>query len=318
MKRHVIGTGPLSATILDQGSVLQDVRLEGVDHSLTLGSPDLGLYETKMASFGGLIGPVVNRISKAQATLDGVALTFEENKPGYTLHSGSAGTHRKRWEVEEAGQDALALTLHLPDGEGGFPGERDLRAEWRVDGAELTLVVEATTDRPTYMNVANHSYWNLDGSESVDGHTLHMAAERYMIHDAKGLPTGNIRPVDGSIFDFREPRAIQTGAAPHYDNNIVLADGRRELTVVAVLTGVTGTKMTMATTEPGLQIYDASKMEDLGVPDHQGRPFGAFRGLALEAQGWPDAMNHEGWPSVRLDPGRLYRQVTRWSFEAPT
>ena len=312
--RHVIGTGPLRAAILEQGSILQDVRLGGIDHSLTLGTSELALYEGSMASFGGLIGPVVNRIAGASAPMDEHVLFFEENKPGVTLHSGGAGTHRMRWDATERSETTLTLALDLPAGMGGFPGDRRVEAHWRAEGGTLTLTVTATTDAPTFVNFANHSYWNLAGTETYEGHALRVAADRYLPARDDGLPTGDVAEVAGTPFDFREGRAMGP-EGPAYDNNLCLSDapaGRPR--DVAVLTGG-GIEMTLATTEAGLQVYDAAKMKPTGVPDHQGRPFGPHRGIALEAQGWPDAPNHPDWPSVRLDPGETYRQVTSWSFE---
>ena len=314
--RLTLSDGPLTAAILTWGSNLQDVRLAGVPHSLTLGSPEFAPYEGPLASAGGLIAPVANRISGAAAPLDGRTVELEERPgEGLTLHSGSGGTHRKLWRVEDRGPAHALLAVDLPAGEAGFPGERRLTARWRAEGAALTLTVEATTDAPTWINVANHSYWNLDGSETIAGHVLDCPADRYLPADDDGLVTGEVAPVDGTPLDFRGGRTLAAGA-PHVDHCLVLSDARRDLEDAATLTGASGVGMTLATTEPGLQVYDGWKLKDVGSPDHGGRPLAAHRGVALEAQGWPDAPNRPGFPSVRLDPGETYRQVTRWTFAA--
>ena len=314
--RLTLSDGPLTAAILTWGSNLQDVRLAGVPHSLTLGSPEFAPYEGPLASAGGLIAPVANRISGAAAPLDGRTVELEERPgEGLTLHSGSGGTHRKLWRVEDRGPAHALLAIDLPASEAGFPGDRRLTARWRAEGAALTLTVEATTDAPTWINVANHSYWNLDGSQTVAGHVLDCPADRYLPADDDGLVTGEVAPVDGTPLDFRGGRTLAAGA-PHVDHCLVLSDARRDLAHAATLTGASGVSMTLATTEPGLQVYDGWKLKDVGSPDHGGRPLAAHRGVALEAQGWPDAPNRPGFPSVRLDPGETYRQVTRWTFAA--
>ncbi|MFQ6546596.1 aldose epimerase family protein [Aestuariibius sp. 2305UL40-4] len=309
----VLSGGALTAKVLSWGAILQDVRLEGVSHALTVGTRTVEPYLTRMASFGGLVGPVVNRISGARAVIDGAEYRFEANHEGRnTLHSASAGTHRKLWTVADHDEGLVRLEITLPDGEGGFPGNRSVSVTYAVDDAALTLTVEAETDAPTLLNFANHSYWTLDGAETVADHRLQIAAERYHLHDATGLPTGEIADVDGTRYDFREERRLNLEKP--YDNNMILADAQRPLTRVAELTAGTGVRMVLETTEPGLQLYDAYKMTDLGVPDHEGRPLGPHRGVALEAQGWPDAPSYPDWPQIIARPGEMYRQVTRWTF----
>ena len=308
--RVVLRGGDLEVALLTHGARIQDVRLRGVP--LTLGADALRPYEGPMASVGGLIAPVVNRLSGARAALDGRGIGLEANRGGLTLHSGSAGTHRKVWKLEDAGEAAAAMSITLPDGEAGFPGRRRLAARFAVEPpATLVLTIEATTDAPTLMNAANHSYWRL-GGEDLAGHRLRVAAEHYLPTDDDGLVTGEVAPAEGA-FDLRGGRSLD-GAT--YDHSFCLSDGRGARKPVARLEGPAA-RMEMATTEPGLQVYTGDKLRDFGVPGHDGRPFAPRAGLALEAQGWPDAPNHAGWPSIRLAPGETYRQETAWRFEAP-
>ena len=310
VRRVVLRAGDLEVALLTHGARVQDLRLGGVP--LTLGTDALGAYGGPMASVGGLVGPVVNRIAGAQAPLDGGTVRLEANSDGLTLHSGSGGTHRKVWALEEAGEAHTVMAVALPDGEAGFPGNRRIVARFELTApAALTLRVEARTDAPSWINLANHSYWRL-GGEEIDGHRLRVAADRYLPAGPSGLPTGEVAEVEGS-FDLRGGCRLD---GLRYDHCFCLAGGRRALTPVAWLEGPAA-RMEMATTEPGLQVYTGDKLRDFGVPGHDGRPFAPRAGLALEAQGWPDAPNHPRWPSVRLDPDQVYRQETRWTFHPP-
>lgn len=307
--RVVLREGELEVALLTHGARIQDVRLRGTP--LTLGTDAFAPYEGPMASMGGLVAPVVNRLSGARAALDGRTVALEDNQGDLTLHSGSGGTHRKVWTLAEARKSAAAFSILLPDGEAGFPGNRRLLARFDLaPPATLTLTLEAETDAPTLLNAANHSYWRL-GGDGLEGHRLRVAADRYLPTDAEGLVTGEVLETEGA-FDLREGRTLD--GTVRLDHCFCLADARRELTPVAWLEGPAA-RMEMATTEPGLQVYTGWKLRDYGVPDHGGRPFAPGAGLALEAQGWPDAPNHAGWPSIRLGPGETYRQVTRWRFE---
>ena len=307
--RVVLGAGDLEVALLTHGARLQDVRLRGV--SLTLGTDALAPYEGPMGSFGALVGPVANRIAGARAPLDGRAVELEGAGDGPILHSGSGGTHRKVWTPDGSSDAEAAMSIALPAGEAGFPGERRIVARFEVSPpATLTLTVEAETDAPTWINVANHSYWRL-GGEGVADHRLRVDADRYLPAGPSGLPTGEVSPVEGP-FDLRELRALDP--IFDYDHNFCLSEAPRPLTPVAWLEGPAA-RMELSTTEPGLQVYAGGKLRDLGVADHEGRPFAPHAGMALEAQGWPDAPNHARWPSVRLDPGERYRQITRWRFE---
>ena len=309
VRRVVLRAGALEVALLTHGARIQDLRLGGVP--LTLGTDALAAYEGPMASVGALIGPVVGRIAGASAPLGGAVVRLEE-RGGLTLHSGSGGTHRKVWTLEDAGEAHAVMAMELPAGEAGFPGDRRIVARFEAAApAALTLSVEATTDAPTWINVANHSYWRL-GGEGLAGHRLRVAADRYLPADDDGLPTGEVAAVEGP-FDLRRGRPL---GAFDYDHNLCLSDARRALTPVAWLAGPAA-RMELSTTEPGLQVYAGHKLRDFGVPGHDGCPFGPRAGVALEPQAWPDAPNHPVWPPIRLDPHEIYRQETRWRFDPP-
>ena len=192
-----LAAGDLTVRLITLGSIVQSVRLAGVDHDLTLGSDDVADYEGAMRYHGSLIGPVANRISNARAIIDGMSYELERNKDGLFLHSGKDATHLKVWQVEEVTPTSARLSIALADGVCGLPGNRTITATWSVTApGTLSLSVTAITDEPTLMNLANHSYWNLDGTDRWDGHHLRVAADAFLPATDKFFPTGEIVDLD--------------------------------------------------------------------------------------------------------------------------
>ena len=306
VKKITIAHGDLSASILTKGATLQSVRLKGVAHDLTLGSDSLADYEGRMLNFGCLVAPVVNRFTDARAPIGGKSFQFEANQSGrHTLHFGAASTRQKVWDVAEVSDSAVTLTLTLPAGEGNMPGNRPVRATFAITDHGLQLDVTATTDALTLFNVANHGYWNLDGSDTWAGHQMQIAADRYLPVTADFCPTGEIASVEGSIFDLRQMRPITPGVDT-YDHNFCLSDGPVPLRDVLWLRGASGVTMTVSSTEAGVQVYDGRGGQRPGRAPYEG--------LAIEPQNWPDAPNHAGFPSIELAPGQVYHHTTRWRF----
>lgn len=313
-----LGTGPLKVTVLTWGAVVQDVRLTGIPYSLTLGASDLAAYAGPMASFGALMGPVANRIRGARAPIAGREHRFEANLDGmHTLHGGATGTQARIWDLAEASANHAVLETVLSDGLSGFPGRRVLRATYRVSGTDLDLEITGTTDAPTLLNIANHSYWNLDGTDHVTGHRLRIAAERITVPGDDLLVTGELAPVAGTRHDFREDRTFAPAPDNRFDLNYVLAEAKRALSPACTLTGESGLRMEMFTTEPGLQVFDLGSFDTAPFVCHSGRIAPRFSAIALEAQGWPDAPNYPGFPSIDVTPEAPYHQHTRWRFTAP-
>lgn len=293
----------LRVTILTLGAILQDLRLDGIDHSLTLGRDQVADYEASYGYYGALIGPVANRIRDGQAQIGGRGFSFERNENGKTtLHSGRCGAHAKIWQIDTYSESHALLSLKLSNGDGGFPGNRTLIAEYELrPDATLRLTIRATSDADTLLNATNHSYWNLDGSDCASGHMLQIAADHYLPCDGDNLPTGEHRDVQGTEFDFRQPRHFAPGAPP-LDHNFCLSDQQTALRDVLWLTGRTGVQMTLATTEPGVQVYDHRDRAPL------------HHGLAIEPQGWPDAPNQPGFPSITLKASETREQISEWRF----
>jgi len=309
-----IAGGALAATVLTHGARLQSLYLDGVAHSLTLGFRGLAPYDGDFAHFGAIIAPLVNRIGGAQAMIEGEFYRFPTNDGPNTLHSGKAGSHHAIWEFVDHGAARVTLSLLQPAGEGGFPGNRRIVAAYWLAGDTLHLDITAQTDAPTLMNIAHHGYWNMDGSPTWAGHTLTVDAAHFLPTTDANLPTGEIAALDRRPRDFREPRQVAPGEIPKLDHNFCLADARRPLTPVLHLAGSSGPRMWLATTEPGIQIFDAATIDPGDTATVHGRPYGTYAGLAFEPQFWPDAPNHPAFPSIVLQPGSAWYQNTTFSF----
>ena len=306
VERIILTSDALKVSILTWGAAIQDVRLAGVDRPLTLGSDRLADYEGQMRHHGTIIGPVVNRISTGRVTIDGMTYELERNFRGRIhLHSGKLAIHRRNWKILSATETEAVLALELEDGECGLPGRRRITARYTVDGPCLALQIEGETDAPTLMSIANHSYWNLDGSQDYGGHRLWIDADRYLPSTEDFYPTGEIAEVADTVMDFRRTREIAPGA-PQFDNCFCLSDAPSGLRPVLRLTGARGVEMTVATNQPGIHVYDGREAIRPGR--------GPFEGLAIEAEFWPDAPTNPHFPSIRLDPEHRYRQETTWTF----
>ncbi|MFV0491416.1 MAG: aldose epimerase family protein [Pseudorhodobacter sp.] len=293
----------LRVKLLTLGAALRSLRLEGVGHDLTQGIGQIGDIDNGMGFHGVIVGPVANRINGGQAKVAGKICRFDtDREPGVTLHSGATGLHRQNWEIVEASEQSVLFRVDLPDGLGGFPGNRHVSACYTLSGPKtLRLDLTMITDAPTLANLAHHGYWTLDGRHDLTGHRLRIAASGITETDERLIPTGRILSVTDTAYDFRKMRLIDPGQPP-LDTNFCLATARRTMRDVLWLEGAGGVTMVLATTEPGLQIYDQ-------------RP--GYAALAIEPQFWPDAPNHPGFPPILLQPGQDWRQSTEWRFDVP-
>lgn len=317
-----IGSGALRAKILTWGTVIRDLRLDGFDHPLVLGFDRLEDYVSHSPYFGATAGRVANRIKDGRFHLDGRDYQLTQNSNGNHLHGGEMSFGRRLWTVGALAPDSVRLTLIAPDGEDGYPGRVTVSCTYKIVApSALHIIYEAHTNAPTLMNLTNHSYFNLDGSSDILDHELQIDAEAYTPTTPDLIPTGAILPVRGTLFDFRAPRPLRTlheGRRIAFDNNYVLSlTPRPEPTYVGRLASPkNGLSMDVLTTEPGLQLYDGYKMK-IPVPGLDGREYGASAGLCLEAQRWPDSINHRHFTDTVLRPGELYRHETIYRFNMP-
>lgn len=304
-----LSNGKLQARVLTLGAIVQDLRLASRPTGLVLGYERIAPYLTSPGRYvGGIVGRFANRIGNASFTLDGQTHQLDRNfLDRHILHGGSDGIDLHLWDIRDHGESHVTLALTLPDGHMGFPSALEIVATIALEGMALSFDISATSDGPTVCNLAHHGYFNLDGGGDVRNHRLQIAAEHYLPVDSDLIPTGELAPVAGTVFDFRAEREI--GTAP-YDHNFCLSPERAPLRAVAKLTGTKGLSLTVETTEAGLQIYDARHFS--GDPARPETGPAAHAGLAMETQNWPDAPNKPQFPDAVLRKGETYRNQTRF------
>jgi aldose 1-epimerase len=307
----------LRLTTISWGASVQDLRLQGVPHPLVLGFPTLDPYLTAEGRyFGAIVGRSANRIAGGEAVLDGRQLHLDRNEAGRnTLHGGSQGSGQRNWRRVALGPDHIAYADHLPDGHMGFPGNLLVRATYRLRPSSiLEIEILAISTAATLCNFAQHSYFNLDGSDSIRDHELTCPATHYLPVDDALIPLGEPAPVDGTALDFRSPVPLGPRLDETViDHNLCLDRQRlREPRPVASLQAGR-VQMQIETTEPGLQIYTGDHIRP-GSTGISGRSYGRNAGIALEPQCWPDAPHHPDYPSIRLEPGVIYHQTTILRF----
>ncbi|MDQ0560696.1 aldose 1-epimerase [Rhizobium mesoamericanum] len=317
--RAEIKGGGLTAKIITWGAVIQDLRLDGHDAPLLLGFDDFDSYPAHSSYFGATPGRCANRIGGGRFTLDGKSYQLDLNENGVThLHGGKDNIAKRNWTIVEHDLDRVVLKIVDPDGRGGYPGNCTIQATYWVHGdGQFSVSYESTSDQPTIANVCQHAYFNLDGRDDALGHDIMIAADTYLVTDERQVPTGEVRPVAGTVFDFREMSPMKRFDGSEqalYDHNFCLSHDRTAKRSVALARSMnSGVSLEVRTTEPGVQFYAGFKL-DVPVPGLDGRKYGPFAGFCLETQVWPDAINHEGFPNAVLRPGEVLRQETDYIF----
>ena len=267
--------------------------------------------------FGAAVGRVANRIGGARFTLDGKEYILSANDNGNTLHGGFIGIDRVLWNVVEVRPSSIKFSLLDPSGAEGWPGNLDIELIYSLTEDDAFKVdYRAVTDSPTLCNLSHHTFFNLtgDASQSILEHSLQISAGSYVPVDGELIPTGEIRPVEGTAFDFRSAKAIgrDIEAAGGYDHNWCLDDkGLRR--VARLSEPVSGRVMDILTDQPGLQFYSGNFF-DGSYSGKQGRLIGHRCALALETQAWPDAIHHQGFPNTVLRPGETYTHTCIYRF----
>lgn len=293
---------------------------------IVLGFETLEGYLKGHPYFGALVGRYANRIGKAQFTLGGKQYKLAANNGANHLHGGIKGFDKAVWTPKEsssADRSSLELTYLSKDGEEGYPGNLSVKVVYTLsDSNEFRIDYTASTDRETVLNLTNHTYFNLAGSGDILKHQLSLQAAHYTPVDAGLIPTGELRPVAGTPFDFTKPMAIgsrieqadeQLKLGKGYDHNFVLGSAPGALRVFGeVYDPSSGRTLTLSTTQPGVQFYTGNFLD--GSLTGKGRKYTFRSGFCLETQHFPDSPNRSSFPSAVLKPGSEFRSSTVWKF----
>jgi aldose 1-epimerase len=322
------------AVVISYGATLVSLRMpDRLDRvaDVVLGYDNLAAYEQDKSYLGATIGRYGNRIAGGQFPLDGKIFQVSKNDGPNSLHGGTAGFHKRVWTTVDRSRDdaqVLELSYVSPDGEEGYPGTLPVKVTYTLPAKKNELRIDywATTDKNTVSNLTNHSYFNLSGaaSEEILEHQLVLHASEFTPIDATLIPTGELRPVSGTPFDFRKPTAI--GARIHqddeqlqfgkgYDHNWVLEKGEEPGLQLAaeVFEPASGRVLEVLTTEPGIQFYSGNFLD--GTARGKGGELYAHRtGFCLETQHFPDSPNHKNFPSTQVKAGGTYQSTTIFRF----
>ena len=302
---------------------------EGKMADIVVGYENIDRYvnNTGERFFGAPVGRVGNRINKGKFTLDGVQYNVPQNSNGHALHGGNKGIDMVVWDVEYVADNAITLRLVSPDGADGFPGNLDIKMTYTLTPEnEFEVTYHATTDKKTIVNLSHHSFFNLKGEAggTITDHILTIKADKITPTDALLIPTGELLPVEGTPFDFREPHAIgerinekheQLINGKGYDQNWVFAreDNGQVMTMASLYEPSTGRCMDIATDQVAMQFYSGNFFEGT-YNGKYGKPIKYRESLALETQKHPDAINHEKFPSIVLNPDEVYTHVCVYKF----
>ncbi len=349
-KRTTFGTSPdgrpveevtltngngMKARIIAWGALLRTLEVpdrNGQSADVVLGYADMAGYLAKPNYFGVSVGRYANRIRAGRFTLDGTTYTLAANDGPNALHGGVAGFDKRLWTITEVSTGvAPAVTLRYvsPDGEEGYPGTLTVTATYTLDETNtLSVEYRATTDKPTVVNLTNHSFFNLAGEgsgRSILDHRLTIPAEHYTPVDATLIPTGTLAPVAGTPFDFRTTTVIgariRDGSDPQivlgrgYDHNFVVAKAPTATPhpVARVEDPISGRVLEMGSNQPGVQFYTGNFLDATAV-GKSSRPYRQSDALALEPELFPDTPNQPAFGSARLDPGATYRTIITYRF----
>ena len=318
---------------ISYGGIITDIDVPdrwGRVGNVVLGFKNLADYETKNPYFGALIGRYGNRIGAAKFTLNGAEYKLAANNGPNSLHGGNKGFDKVVWKVEPLqsadGSAAARLTYLSKDGEEGYPGDLTAHVTYTLTMAnEFRIDYEATTDKPTPVNLTSHSYFNLAGNGfgGIGGHFLTLNADRYTPVDATLIPTGQLAPVEGTPFDFRQGMLIgarirsgdtQMVYGRGYDHNFVLNRSGAGLELAArVYEPKSGRIMEVLTTEPGIQFYSGDFLDSTLVGSND-RQYRETDGFCLETQHFPDSPNKPNFPATVLNPGQTLKSTTVHKF----
>lgn len=319
------------ACVTNWGGRLVSVMVPDRDGKLTdvvLGYDNIQQYvQFPDNNYGALIGRYGNRIANGQFQLDGQSYQLPQNNNGHCLHGGPKGYHAVTWDARQLDGQSVELTYLSPDGEAGFPGNLKVKVIYRLtDDNAIDIQYEATTDKPTIVNLTNHSYFNLSGvpGSTITDHKIQINADTYVPVDETLIPTGKIETVEGTPMDLRQLVTVgdhidddfaQLRYGGGYDHNWVLnTKGDLNTPAAKVVSEKSGIVMEVFTNEPGLQFYAGNSMSEAGDKGKLGVVYPRRGALCLETQHYPDSPNQKSFPSVVLKPGETYQSRCIYKF----
>lgn len=315
------------AKVTNYGAIITELHVpdrQGRLGDVVLGFDNLQQYLTNAPYLGATCGRVANRIAKGKFTVDGKKFSLAVNNGVNALHGGRKGFDKVLWRATPLQGTTVRFDYTSADGEEGYPGKLAVTVIMKLtDANELLIDYTATATKPTPVNLTNHSYFNLAGRGDIKKHLLTLAADFYTPTDATQIPTGEIRPVNGTPFDFTQPTAIgarfaKLGGKPQgYDHNYVLRGDATNSGAPAFAARVTepttGRVLEVFTDAPGVQLYTGNWLNG-SLTGKGGTVYTPHTGLCLEAQHFPDSINHPHFPNTILRPGETYRQLTIHRF----
>ncbi|KAI4336021.1 hypothetical protein L6164_014599 [Bauhinia variegata] len=289
---------------------------------IVLGYDDIESYKNDKVYFGSLVGRVANRIGGAQFTLDGKTYKLPANDGKNTLHGGPKGFSDVIWTVKTHKEDSyITFTYDSAENEEGFPGKLSVSVTYKIIGENKLGVkmVAKPIDKATPVNLAQHTYWNLGGHNSGDilSHTIQIHGSSITPTDKELIPTGEIKSVKGTPYDFLKPKAIGAQINENfegYDINYVLDEVKNKRKVATLEDPKSGRKMELWSNQPGVQFYSGTMLKD--SKGKGGAIYKQYAGLALETQGFPDSVNHDNFPSQVVRPGEKYKHLMIYRFTA--
>ena len=315
-----IGNDHFTVTVIPFGARIVDVRLAENPIPLVLGYPDITDYLNDNAYMGAIVGRVANRIAYGQTIIGNYLHRFDKNENSIqTLHGGSLGCAFQNWQIKKNDNISVTFILREPDKHMGFPGNCYLEVTYKIIGPMcLKITMQAISDMDGICNLASHPYFCLDDSGDISAHELQIRATRYLPVNELSIPTGDIKSVSNTRFDFRCPRELRqivAGSDEIFDHNFCLSNSQTNLREVATLSsGLSNIAMKISSTEAGIQLYTGHHLSS--TPNgYNGHSYTPFSGLCIEPQAWPDAPNQSHFPSIFLPANTTYQQITCFEFK---
>ncbi|EUJ32547.1 aldose epimerase family protein [Listeria cornellensis] len=316
---------------LDYGGIVTETWVPDVKGdfvNVSLGFATLDEYLAHSPYFGALVGRVAGRIGDARFELDGKTYQLEKNEGKNILHGGPDNFSKRMWDakrLETADEIGVVFSLTCPDGDNGFPGNLDVRVTYTLNNAnEWRIKYEAKSDAATVFNPTNHVYFNLTGDveKLVLDQELQMRSSQFVALDSESIPTGELVDVTGTVFDFREPRALRDGATSEHPQNVIIKNGYDHAFVLEHEAGVpdarlvdrdSGRVVEMRTDCDSVVVYSGNQLSGKFAIDGVAVP--KYAGVTMETQGLPDSMNHEGFGSAVIQKDELFESETVFTFK---